>query len=44
MLCRVDAVNYLSGPGKGVILIKQAREDRFLGFIASRGDRDLKRV
>ena len=44
MLCRADAVNYLSGPGKGVILIKLAREDRVLGFIASRGDRDLMRV
>ena len=44
MLCRVDEVNYLSGPGKGVILIKLAREDHVLGFIASRGDRDLMRV
>ena len=37
-------MNYLSGPGKGVILIKLAREDRVLGFVASRGDRDLMRV
>ena len=44
MLCRADEVNYLSGPGKGVILIKLAREDHVLGFIASRGDRDLVRV
>ena len=44
MLCRADAVNYLSGPGKGVILIKLAGGDRVLGFIASRGDRDLMRV
>jgi DNA gyrase subunit A len=44
MLCRADEVNYLSGPGKGVILIKLAGEDRVLGFIASRGDRDLMRV
>ena len=44
MLCRADEVNYLSGPGKGVILIKLAREDHVLGFIASRGDRDLMRV
>jgi DNA gyrase subunit A len=45
LLCRADEVNYLSGPGKGVILIKlQADEDRVLGFIASRGDRDLLRV
>ena len=44
MLCRADDVNYLSGPGKGVILIKLAAGDHILGFIASRGDRDLMRV
>ena len=45
MLCPVEEVNYLSGPGKGVILIKlQSGEDRVLGFIASTGDRDLLRV
>ena len=42
MLCRADEINYLSGPGRGVILIKlQERDDRVLGFIASVGDRDL---
>jgi DNA gyrase subunit A len=45
LLCRADEVNYLSGPGKGVILIKLTGEDdRVLGFIASTGDRDLMRV
>jgi len=45
LLCRADEVNYLSGPGKGVILIKLAsEEDRVLGFIASTGDRDLLTV
>jgi DNA gyrase subunit A len=45
MLCKADDINYLSGPGKGVILIKLARgEDRVLGFIASTGDRDLLTV
>jgi DNA gyrase subunit A len=45
LLCRADEVNYLSGPGKGVILIKLiGDEDRVLGFIASSGDRDLLRV
>ncbi|HXD17760.1 MAG TPA: DNA topoisomerase IV subunit A [Vicinamibacterales bacterium] len=45
LLCRADEVNYLSGPGKGVILIKlTGKEDRVLGFIASSGDRDLLRV
>ena len=44
MLCKADEVNYLSGPGKGVILIKLGDEDRVLGFIASTGDRDLLTV
>jgi DNA gyrase subunit A len=45
ILCRADEVNYLSGPGKGVILIKlQSKDDRVLGFLASTGDRDLMRV
>jgi DNA gyrase subunit A len=45
LLCRVDEVNYLSGPGRGVILIKlDSGSDRVLGFIASRGDRDLMTV
>ena len=44
MLCRADEVNFLSGPGKGVILIKLGDEDRVLGFIASTGDRDLLTV
>jgi DNA gyrase subunit A len=42
MLCKVTEVNYLSGPGRGVILIKlDPKDDRVLGFIASRGERDL---
>ncbi|MEO5823060.1 MAG: DNA topoisomerase IV subunit A [Vicinamibacteraceae bacterium] len=42
MLCRADEVNFLSGPGRGVILIKiDPAEDRVLGFIASVGERDL---
>jgi DNA gyrase subunit A len=44
LLCRADEVNYLAGPGKGVILIKLDDEDRVLGFIASTGDRDLLTV
>jgi DNA gyrase subunit A len=45
MLCKVEEVNFLSGPGKGVILIKlNPTEDRVLGFIASKGDRDLLTV
>jgi DNA gyrase subunit A len=44
ILCRADEVNFLSGPGKGVILIKLTDKDRVLGFIASSGDRDIMRV
>ncbi len=45
MLCQVDEVNLLAGPGRGVILIKlQEEDDRLLGFIASTGDRDLMTV
>jgi DNA gyrase subunit A len=45
MLCRADEVSFLSGPGRGVILIKVGPEgDRVLGFIASSGDRDLLTV
>jgi DNA gyrase subunit A len=45
MLCKAEEINFLSGPGKGVILIKLARgEDRVIGFIASTGDRDLLTV
>src|SRR5579862_3744817 len=45
MLCKVDEINFLSGPGRGVILIKlQKDDDRLLGFIASTGDRDLLTV
>ena len=45
MLCVARDINFLSGPGKGVILIKLPRgTDRVLGFIASTGDRDLLTV
>src|SRR5205823_5834012 len=44
LLTKAGEVNYLSGPGKGVILIKVAKDDRVLGFIASKGDRDLLTV
>ena len=45
ILCQADEVNYLSGPGRGVILIKlKPAEDRVLGFLASVGDRDILRV
>jgi DNA gyrase subunit A len=45
LLCPVEEVNYLAGPGKGVILIKLGSDDdKVIGFIASRGDRDLLTV
>jgi DNA gyrase subunit A len=45
ILAKVEEVNFLSGPGRGVILIKlSAKDDRVLGFIASTGDRDLLTV
>ena len=45
ILTKAEEVNFLSGPGRGVILIKLApKEDRVLGFIASSGDRDLLTV
>jgi DNA gyrase subunit A len=45
MLCPVSEVNFLAGPGKGVILIKiDPAADRVLGVVASKGDRDLMTV
>jgi DNA gyrase subunit A len=45
ILTGVEEVNFLSGPGRGVILIKLASDaDRVLGFIASTGDRDILTV
>ena len=45
MLCTIDEVNFLSGPGRGVILIKiDPKHDRVLGFVASTGERDLLTV
>ncbi len=44
MICPSEEINYLSGPGKGILLIKLAKSDRLLGFKPSRGDRDLMTV
>ena len=45
LLAKATEINYLSGPGKGVILIKLTDDDdRVLGFIASKGERDLLTV
>jgi DNA gyrase subunit A len=45
LLAKAAEVNFLSGPGRGVILIKlSSNDDRVLGFVASSGDRDLLTV
>jgi DNA gyrase subunit A len=44
LLCSADEINFLSGPGKGVILIKIGKDDKVIGVIASRGDRDILTV
>ena len=41
VVCLVEEVNYLSGAGKGVMLIKLAKTDRLVGVKPSKGDRDL---
>ncbi len=41
MVCPAVEINYLSGAGKGVTLIKVAKTDKVLGFKASAADRDL---
>ena len=45
LLCKVDEINFLSGPGRGVILIKVAfPDDKVIGAQVSTGDRDLMTV
>jgi DNA gyrase subunit A len=44
ILCPASEINFLAGAGKGVLLMKLGKEDSLLGFIASKGDRDLMRV
>ncbi|MEM6689860.1 MAG: DNA gyrase subunit A, partial [Planctomycetota bacterium] len=41
IVCDAEEVNYLSGAGKGVTLIRLGKDDELLGFKASKGDRDL---
>jgi DNA gyrase subunit A len=45
LICKVDEINFLSGPGRGVILIKVAfPDDKVIGAQLSVGDRDLMTV
>jgi DNA gyrase subunit A len=40
LLCPVQEVNYLSGPGRGVLLIKLEEDDALVGFKVAREDKD----
>ena len=45
LICKVDEINFLSGPGRGVILIKvNFPDDKVIGAQLSVGDRDLMTV
>jgi DNA gyrase subunit A len=45
LLAKAEEVNFLSGPGRGVILIKiDFPEDKVIGAMVSSGDRDLLTV
>jgi DNA gyrase subunit A len=44
LLCSVDEVNFLGGPGKGVILVKLEDDDELLGIKVSRGPREVLTV
>lgn len=41
MVCPSEEINFLSGSGRGVMLLKVAKGDKLLGFKPSKGDRDL---
>ncbi len=44
LLCKADEINFLSGPGKGVLLIKLDKTDRLLAVITATDDRDTLTV
>ncbi|HEV7297867.1 MAG TPA: DNA topoisomerase (ATP-hydrolyzing) [Tepidisphaeraceae bacterium] len=44
MVCRADEINFLSGAGKGVLLIKLEKGDRLLAAITATDDRDTLTV
>jgi DNA gyrase subunit A len=44
LLCKVDEVNFLGGPGKGVILLKLEDDDALLGMKVSSGPKDVLTV
>jgi DNA gyrase subunit A len=44
MVCPAEEINFLSGPGKGVLLIKLDKTDRLLAAITATSDRDTLTV
>ncbi len=44
LLCKANEINFLSGPGKGVLLIKLDKTDRLLAVITATDDRDTLTV
>jgi DNA gyrase subunit A len=38
LLCKVEEVNYLSGPGKGVLLMKLDKSDALIGFKTAKSE------
>jgi DNA gyrase subunit A len=44
MVCKANEINFLSGPGKGVLLIKLDKGDRLLAAITATDDRDTLTV
>jgi DNA gyrase subunit A len=44
LLCKANEINFLSGPGKGVLLIKLEKGDRLRGVITATDDRDTLTV
>ena len=44
LLCQADEINFLGGPGKGVLLIKLDKADRLVHAITAVDDRDTLTV
>jgi DNA gyrase subunit A len=44
MVCKSDEINFLSGAGKGVLLIKLDKDDKLLAAITAEGERETLTV
>jgi DNA gyrase subunit A len=44
MVCKINEINFLGGPGKGVLLIKLDKGDKLLAAITATSDRDTLTV